>query len=542
MLRRAWRLDERRYVCCTSPSLTYPLDTVLSSITHDSPGCHSTTTMCTSTWHPQVKIVFNTAETPARLTGGACPTFTNTTTYGAAQTMRCDDVQDPSTQQPAGDEAPALTQDDYLYDGNGQRVMQYVNVSGTITTTAYLLGGVEESTTGVITKYLGVPDLPSAVRAGSTLSYLASDGLGSVSEAFDTNGNETAAHLYAPYGTVRYAAGTMPTAKGFTGQRTDVTTGLDYYGARYYDGQAGQFTSADSVSDGLSAYAYVAGNPETATDPTGHYICAATGCSNGNAGQSDSSDDGSSSTTPRGSGLCDVGTGFCVPGGLPLYDKTHHKEITCGSSTDPCKKTATQYANDQTTAYNIANNDQTLFNRLGIVLLALGAALALLGTGMAAFALSHADVALFYIAQILIGVGSAFAALGSLALLISGDFQTEVSNAGGASGMNYNVVWQAEASVNHDLGVGGASFFAMGGAGIGGDVYAVLANISKGASAAATAASTATALSSTVVTGGLITGAAAYAITYGAGLAFFLGKTGTDFGTQECDVDPYEDC
>src|SRR5579875_1966846 len=79
-----------------------------------------------------------------------------------------------------------LTQDDFLYDGSGQRVMQYVNVNGSITTTAYLLGGIEESTSNVITKYLGVAGLPSAVRVGSTLSYLVSDGLGSVSEAFDT--------------------------------------------------------------------------------------------------------------------------------------------------------------------------------------------------------------------------------------------------------------------------------------------------------------------------------------------------------------------
>jgi len=162
------------------------------------------------------------------------------------------------------------TQDDYLYDGGGQRAMQYVNVSGTITTTAYLLGGLEESTGGVITKYLGVAGLPQAVRVGSTLSYLTTDGLGSVSESFDTAGNETATQLFAPYGTVRYAANSMPTTKGFPGQHADVTTGLDYYVARYYDPQAGQFASADSKADGLSPYAYVAVNPETATDPSGH--------------------------------------------------------------------------------------------------------------------------------------------------------------------------------------------------------------------------------------------------------------------------------
>ena len=164
-----------------------------------------------------------------------------------------------------------------MYDGSGQRMEQSVNTSGTTTATAYLLGGVEEVTGGVITTYLGVAGLPSAVRVGSTLSYLVSDGLNSVSEAFDTAGNETAAQLYTPYGQTRYSSGVMPTAKGFTSQRADATTGLDYYGARYYDARAGQFTSADSIPNGLSPYAYVTCNPETDTDPTGHLIIQGSG-------------------------------------------------------------------------------------------------------------------------------------------------------------------------------------------------------------------------------------------------------------------------
>src|SRR6185312_613031 len=63
----------------------------------------------------------------------------------------------------------------------------------------------------------------------------------------------------------------MPTTKGFTGQYSDASTGLDYYGARYYDPALGQFTSADTVG-GLNRYGYVAGNPETATDPSGHRL------------------------------------------------------------------------------------------------------------------------------------------------------------------------------------------------------------------------------------------------------------------------------
>jgi RHS repeat-associated protein len=70
---------------------------------------------------------------------------------------------------------------------------------------------------------------------------------------------------------VRYQNGTLPTDYAFTHQRSDATSGLDYYGACFYDPVAGQFTSADTtLAGGLNRYAYVGGNPETRTDPSGH--------------------------------------------------------------------------------------------------------------------------------------------------------------------------------------------------------------------------------------------------------------------------------
>ncbi|MGH2503232.1 MAG: RHS repeat-associated core domain-containing protein [Ktedonobacterales bacterium] len=85
------------------------------------------------------------------------------------------------------------------------------------------------------------------------------------------NGSVLATALFRPYGVGRYATGTMPTSKGYTGQRQDSGSGLDYDNARYYDVAIGQFTSADSVQ-GPNRYGYVAGNPETATDPTGKRV------------------------------------------------------------------------------------------------------------------------------------------------------------------------------------------------------------------------------------------------------------------------------
>jgi RHS repeat-associated protein len=78
--------------------------------------------------------------------------------------------------------------------------------------------------------------------------------------------------VYGPYGKQRYKFGTLGTSKGFTGQYNDSLTGLDYYNARYYDPKVGVFLSADMVEGngvGMNPYAYVGGNPETYSDPTG---------------------------------------------------------------------------------------------------------------------------------------------------------------------------------------------------------------------------------------------------------------------------------
>jgi RHS repeat-associated protein len=105
--------------------------------------------------------------------------------------------------------------------------------------------------------------------------FFLTDALGSVLASFSDTPNSAAVlgnQVYGPYGNQRYLKGTMGTAKGYTGQYAD-PTGLDYYNARYYDPVAGVFLSADSKqgnAQGMNPYAYVAGNPETFTDPTGY--------------------------------------------------------------------------------------------------------------------------------------------------------------------------------------------------------------------------------------------------------------------------------
>ena len=62
----------------------------------------------------------------------------------------------------------------------------------------------------------------------------------------------------------------------YTGQVFDYTTGLYYYGARYYDPEIGRFTQADTIVpeplDGqtFNRYTYVNNNPYKFVDPSGH--------------------------------------------------------------------------------------------------------------------------------------------------------------------------------------------------------------------------------------------------------------------------------
>ncbi len=75
---------------------------------------------------------------------------------------------------------------------------------------------------------------------------------------------------------MRTTEGMLPTDYTFTGQKLDTSSGLLYYGARYYDAAIGRFAQPDSIvpnpynPQSLNRYSYVLNNPVRYTDPTGH--------------------------------------------------------------------------------------------------------------------------------------------------------------------------------------------------------------------------------------------------------------------------------
>jgi RHS repeat-associated protein len=169
----------------------------------------------------------------------------------------------------------------FLYDGQGNRVAQQTTSSGSATTTVYVGELEEDSTTdGTTTKtsYYYANGIRVAMASNGNVHEVVTDGIGSTTLLLSTSGATTTAALYVPYGKARYTAGDFSlTDYGFTGQHVDSTSSLEYFGSRYYDRAAGQFTSADTIVPGngydiwgLSRFAYVEGNPIINTDPGGH--------------------------------------------------------------------------------------------------------------------------------------------------------------------------------------------------------------------------------------------------------------------------------
>jgi len=133
-------------------------------------------------------------------------------------------------------------------------------------------------------------------QTDETTYYLLTDHLGSVDVVLDEQGNVVERRDYLPYGqkrAVHEELNAPDTTQGFTGKELDDETGLNYYGARYYDPVTGRFIQMDPLLLGidqmsqaqrnaflsnpqnLNAYAYVQNNPVNYTDPTGMWGVAA---------------------------------------------------------------------------------------------------------------------------------------------------------------------------------------------------------------------------------------------------------------------------
>jgi RHS repeat-associated protein len=169
----------------------------------------------------------------------------------------------------------------YLYDGKGRRVRK-IESNGATTTYVYDAMGQLAA------------EYDTGAPAATGTQYLTADQLGSTRMLTDANGNPVACHDYQPFGAeigsginsrgACYYTGTDNPKQKFTGKERDAETGLDYFGARYFSGAQGRFTTPDwsviatpvpyaklSNPQSLNLYTYVLNNPLGFADPDGHF-------------------------------------------------------------------------------------------------------------------------------------------------------------------------------------------------------------------------------------------------------------------------------
>ncbi len=149
---------------------------------------------------------------------------------------------------------------------------------------------------GVPKLYLSLGDLIVATVQGATTTFIHTDHLGGTTLTTNSTGTITQTLDYYPYGDTRINNGDNDEDTQYTGYKKDVSTGLNYAGARYYAGDRGRFISQDPVFTSLgnqallenkmgikfntylrnpqthNSYAYAGNNPIKYTDKNGEFL------------------------------------------------------------------------------------------------------------------------------------------------------------------------------------------------------------------------------------------------------------------------------
>jgi RHS repeat-associated protein len=163
-----------------------------------------------------------------------------------------------------------------VYDADGNRVAR---ITGTTVTT--YIGDLYESDGTTTTAYYPFAGETVSYRQATASSelryYLTADHLGSTTTVVEsTDLANPVDQYYYPFGQPR-TTWTINTDRAYTGQISDQDqTGLYDYNARYYHPALHRFISADTIvpdpanPQAHNRYSYVANNPTTFTDPSGH--------------------------------------------------------------------------------------------------------------------------------------------------------------------------------------------------------------------------------------------------------------------------------
>jgi RHS repeat-associated protein len=179
---------------------------------------------------------------------------------------------------------------EYRYDPFGRRAKKITDNGTTVAN--YLYDGVQviEERNGdfeLENRFVYGPGIDEPLtmydaQAAKTYFYQR-DGLGSVTEITDDQGNVVEHCRYSPYGKLKIynsswseiSASSAGNPYYFTGRRFDEETGLYYYRARMYSAEIGRFLQTDPLGylDGPNLYRYARNSPVNLIDPIGFAPC-----------------------------------------------------------------------------------------------------------------------------------------------------------------------------------------------------------------------------------------------------------------------------
>ncbi|MBU7018120.1 MAG: hypothetical protein HXS44_11480 [Theionarchaea archaeon] len=160
----------------------------------------------------------------------------------------------------------------YIYNGDGQRIKK-INADST---RIYIYSGINilyeiNMTTQMDAVYIYGPTGRIAKKVNDITEFYHTDHLGSTRLTTSETGSKVTEVQYKPFGE---QISTTDERYTYNGKELD-STGLYYYGARYYDPEIGRFLTRDplqgdkTVPQTLNKYVYCLNNPLRYIDPTG---------------------------------------------------------------------------------------------------------------------------------------------------------------------------------------------------------------------------------------------------------------------------------
>ena len=195
-----------------------------------------------------------------------------------------------TAQQVVNDGTPETTY--YVYDASGERIRKVTETSaGARKNERRYLGGyeiyreyaadavsLERRTLHVLDgkQRIAIVETPVTPAGTPTIRYQIADHLASAGVELDQAGAVIGYESFHPYGTTAFQAGRSAAEVSlkryrYTGKERDDETGFSYHGARYYLPWLARWVNCDpiGINGGLNVYAYAAGRPTIAADPTG---------------------------------------------------------------------------------------------------------------------------------------------------------------------------------------------------------------------------------------------------------------------------------